>query len=396
MMEIKPSDEVKNNLTSQNEETQTSEGPTGNFWSRFNQLGFSEGFLRIATLLATIVMMIAMVWLLKGYYVNADGSLVTQLQIPDPVQAMVEPELLLPPIDLTAEQGELKRQTAMDTVLAVRVRTNLDYYTVQAGDTLFSIASRFGLMPETVLWSNRYNIGDDPHMIYPGQELVIMPTDGTLHVWSSGEGLNGVAEFYQVSPETIINYPGNNLKAVDVGDLSNPNIEAGTMLIVPGGKGQYSDWRVPRITREDPASAINVGPGACPDTYDGVLGTLSFTFPVSTHNLSGYDYSPSANHYGVDFSGSIGDPVSTVDNGVVVYAGWNDWGYGNMVVVDHGRGWQSLYAHMATVEVSCGQEVYRGNRVGTVGDTGSSVGAHLHFELRNDEAGRVNPWDFLQ
>lgn len=397
MMEIKSTDEVKNKLTSQNEEIEeASESPSEKFWVRFKQLGFAEGVLRAATLLATVLMMLAMVWLLRRYYVNADGSLITQLQIPDPVQAMTEPELLLPPIDLASENAELKRETAMDTILAIRQRTTVDAYTVQAGDTLFSVASRFNLLPETVLWSNRYNIGDDPHMIFPGQELVIMPVDGTLHIWSAGEGLNGVAEFYQVTPEVIINYPGNHLKLAELGDLSNPNIEAGTMLIVPGGKGQYSDWRVPRITREDPASALNVGPGACPDKYDGVLGTQNFIFPLSAHNLSGYDYSPSANHYGVDFSGQIGDPVSTVDNGVVVYAGWNDWGYGNMVVVDHGHGWQSLYAHMATVEVSCGQEVYRGDRVGTVGDTGSSVGAHLHFELRNDDAGRVNPWDFLQ
>ena len=267
---------------------------------------------------------------------------------------------------------------------------------VEPGDTLFSVAARFGLTPETVLWSNRYNIGDDPHMIFPGQELVIMPTDGTLHIWSAGEGLNGVAEFYQVEPNTIINYPGNNLSLASLGDLSNPNIEPGTMLIIPGGKGQFSDWRVPRITREDPATALNIGPGACPDSYDGVLGTLNFAWPVSSHELSGYDYAPSANHYGIDITGNTGEPVLTVDNGVIVFAGWNDWGYGNMVVVDHGQGWQSLYAHLSTVEVSCGQEVYRGDMIGTIGDTGMAIGAHLHFELRNDEYGRVNPWDFLQ
>ena len=199
-----------------------------------------------------------------------------------------------------------------------------------------------------------------------------------------------------LSDQTIINYSGNNLKLASLGDLANPNIEPGTMLIIPGGKGQYSDWRIPRITREDPATALNVGPGACPESYDGVLGTLNFTWPVSSRTLSGYDYAPSANHYGIDIGGQIGDPVFTVDNGVVVYAGWNDWGYGNMVVVDHGQGWQSLYAHMSTVDVVCGQEVYRGDVVGTVGETGMALGPHLHFELRNDEYGRVNPWDFLQ
>lgn len=367
------------------------------FWTRFNQLGLSEGLFRALTLVATILVMLMMVWVLRRFYVNADGSMITQLQIPDPAQAMAEPQLLMPPMDASLQTtSALQRDTAIDTILPVRNRTALSEYTVEAGDTLFSVASRFGLLPETLLWSNRYNLGDDPHMIYPGQELVIMPLDGTLHIWSAGEGLNGVAEFYQVTPETIINYPGNNLKMAELGDLANPNIQPGTPLIIPGGKGQYSDWRVPRITREDPAVALNVGPGACPESYDGVLGTLSFTWPVSAHTLSGYDYAPSANHYGIDITGQIGDPVFTVDNGVVVYAGWNDWGYGNMVVVDHGQGWQSLYAHMSTVEVICGQEVYRGDMVGTVGETGMALGPHLHFELRNDEYGRVNPWDFLQ
>jgi murein DD-endopeptidase MepM/ murein hydrolase activator NlpD len=367
------------------------------FWTRFTQLGLSEGLFHVVTLIATILVMLVMVWVLRRFYVNADGSMITQLQIPDPAQAVAEPQLLMPPLSVGLQTtAAVQRDTAVDTILPVRNRTTLSDYTVEVGDTLFSVAARFGLLPETLLWSNRYNIGDDPHMIFPGQELVIMPIDGTLHIWSAGEGLNGVAEFYQVTPETIINYPGNNLSLASLGDLANPNIEPGTMLIIPGGKGQYTDWRIPRITREDPAIALNVGPGACAENYDGVLGTLNFTWPVSSHTLSGYDYAPSANHYGIDIGGQIGDPVFTVDNGVVVYAGWNDWGYGNMVVVDHGQGWQSLYAHMSTVDVICGQEVYRGDSVGTIGETGMAVGPHLHFELRNDEYGRVNPWDFLQ
>jgi len=367
------------------------------FWTRFNQLGLSEGLFRAVTLVATILVMLVMVWVLQRFYINADGSMVTQLQIPDPALNLEESQLLMPPLSVDIQTiAAVQRDTAVDTILPVRNRTSLNYYTVEAGDTLFSIAARFGLSPETVLWSNRYTIGDDPHLILPGQELVIMPVDGTLHIWSAGEGLNGVAEYYQVTPEDIINYPGNNLNLASLGDLSNPNIDPGTSLIIPGGKGEYSDWRVPRITREDPAVALNVGPGACPESYDGVLGTLNFTWPVSSHSLSGYDYAPSANHYGIDIGGQTGDPVFTVDNGVVVYAGWNDWGYGNMVVVDHGQGWQSLYAHMSTFEVICGQEGYRGDVIGTIGETGTAIGPHLHFELRNDDYGRVNPWDFLQ
>ncbi|HQK42015.1 MAG TPA: M23 family metallopeptidase [Anaerolineaceae bacterium] len=98
----------------------------------------------------------------------------------------------------------------------------------------------------------------------------------------------------------------------------------------------------------------------------------------------------------MDIHGEIGEPVFASDNGVVVYAGWNDWGYGEMIVIDHGQGWQTLYAHLSTVDVTCGQEVYQGDTIGTVGTTGNSSGPHLHFELRSDDYGRVNPWDFLR
>lgn len=369
------------------------------FLERFKQLGLYDALLRAATLISTILVILLVIWVFERFYVSADGSLVTQLQIPDPAQSNPINEVFAPPLLSNLDpvtDPALTKQSSLDTVLPMRDRAGLTSYTIEPGDTLFTIAARFNLLPETVLWSNRYNIGDDPHMIFPGQQLLIMPVDGSMHVWTAGEGLNGVAEFYQVSPEAIINYPGNNLTTAQVGDLSNPNIDPGTQLIIPGGKGQYSDWRIPHITREDPAIALNVGPGACPDSYDGVLGTLNFTWPVSEHSLSGYDYAPAANHFGIDIRGAIGEVIQTVDNGVVVYAGWNDWGYGNMVVVDHGGGWQSLYAHMATVDVGCGQEVYRGNVIGTLGDSGMANGAHLHFELRNDEYGRVNPWDFLQ
>ena len=317
----------------------------------------------------------------------------TPAPAPAPADSTV---LLLQAAHPAAQNDAIRRDTDLDTVVPMRARKEILNYTVQQGDNLFSIAERFNLRPETVLWSNRYTLGDDPHFLYPGQELLISPVDGILHRWSAGEGLNGVAEYYQVSPDAIVNYPGNYLSAETLGDYSSPNIPPGTMLVVPGGVGKFTDWRTPRITREEPAKAVNVGPGACTESYDGVVGTLNFRWPVDSHTLSGYDFAPSANHFGIDLGGEMGDPVRASDHGVIVYAGWNDWGYGNMVVVDHGSGWQSLYAHLAEVDVVCGQEVYAGDVIGSMGDTGAAEGVHLHFELRSDEYGRVNPWDFLQ
>lgn len=368
-------------------------------WQRLVKIGLDESAVRIATVFLTSLMMFGVVFLMGRFYVSTRGtsaaSRAIDLSVADPTPTiMVLAPPFLPGLETEAGDG-ISRNATLHTILPSLSRTELTTYTVQLGDTLFNIAERFSLKPETLLWGNRYTLGDDPHTIFPGQVLTILPVDGTLHRWSAGEGLNGVSAFYHVSPDVIVNYPGNHLDPAALGDYSNPNIPSGTLLIVPGGRGEFPDWRTPRITRANPATATYVGPGACAEAYDGVLGTLNFAWPTINHYLSGYDFSPEANHFGIDLAGQAGEPISATDNGVVVYAGFNDLGYGEMVVIDHGNGWQSLYAHLATVDVSCGQEVYRGDKIGTMGSTGLADGVHLHFELRSDEFNRVNPFDFL-
>jgi murein DD-endopeptidase MepM/ murein hydrolase activator NlpD len=78
----------------------------------------------------------------------------------------------------------------------------------------------------------------------------------------------------------------------------------------------------------------------------------------------------------------------------VVYDGWNNNGYGNLLIIDHGNGWQSVYGHLDRIIVSCAQSVLKNQEVALLGTTGNSSGPHLHFELRKD-GGYVNPWDFL-
>jgi murein DD-endopeptidase MepM/ murein hydrolase activator NlpD len=128
---------------------------------------------------------------------------------------------------------------------------------------------------------------------------------------------------------------------------------------------------------------------------DGAVGTGAFIWPTVNHILSGYDYSPSTNHFGIDIAGALGNAVYAADNGVVVYAGWNDWGYGNVIVIDHDGGWQTLYAHLSALNVGCGYSVYQGDVIGAIGSTGNSSGPHLHFEMLNESYGKVNPWNFL-
>ncbi len=367
-------------------------------WKRIQDFGLGQSAMALGSVILTTGFILVIALVMNRFYVSVAGRSAGNLSPSFSFSAQAAPQPVAPPflqgIEVVDKQG-IQRDASLHTILPSRARTELITYTIQSGDTLFSIAEHFGLKPESVLWGNRYTIGDDPHTIYPGQILNILPVDGVLHRWTAGEGLNGVSEFYHVTPQDIINYPANHLNAATIGDFSNPNIPEGTLLIIPGGKGEFPDWRTPRITRQNPAIASYVGPGACTGSYDGVLGTQNFSWPTSKHSLSGYDFDPSANHYAIDIGGDQGDPILAADNGVVVYAGWNDLGYGEMVVIDHGAGWQSLYAHLATVSVKCGQEVYRGDQLGTMGSTGQSTGPHLHFEMRSDRFGRVNPLDFL-
>ncbi len=94
-------------------------------------------------------------------------------------------------------------------------------------------------------------------------------------------------------------------------------------------------------------------------------------------------------------AGAEGNPIYATDSGVVVYAGWSDYGYGYLIVIDHGTGWQSAYAHLSAVAVGCGQSVYQGGYIGALGNTGNSSGAHLHFELIINGA-KVNPLDYTR
>jgi murein DD-endopeptidase MepM/ murein hydrolase activator NlpD len=286
----------------------------------------------------------------------------------------------------------VQRRVDGHTEIPSRPRLDVLKYVVQSGDSLFGIAEKFGLKPETLLWGNYEVLADDPHNLQPGQELNVLPVDGTSHSWIAGESLAKVADFFGVTAEDILDWPGNHLDPEM--DVNNPSIAPGTLLVIPGGKREVSTLYRPRITRANPAVARILGPGACGSIYDGPTGTGSFIWPTPLHYLSGYDYNPSLGHPAIDIAGDTGHGIVASDTGVVVYAGWNNYGYGNVIVIDHGNDWQTLYAHLSQVNVGCGQAVFQGNLIGLMGCTGNCSGSHLHFEVRYGD-GFVNPWDVL-
>ena len=380
----------------------TDESQPSLLWQRLSHAGLGETVYRIGTAFLTIALILVAVVGMRLFYlrfqqveVNPPREAALAAEAPTPTPTAIPAVMPAFIADGPTYKYGISRLALIHTTIPSRPRTEIITYTVQVDDTIFGIAEMFGLKPETILWGNYYTLTDDPHNLRPGVVLNIMPMDGTYHRWSEGEGLNGVAHGYDVTPDVIINWSGNQLNPVTLGNYANPNIEPGTMLFVPGGHRDFVTWSAPRISRDNPGVARILGPGFCGTIVDGAVGTGTFIWPAVNHLLSGFDYSPSTNHFGIDIAGALGNAIYAADNGVVVYAGWNDWGYGNVVVIDHDGGWQTLYAHLSSFNVGCGQSVYQGDVIGAFGSTGNSSGPHLHFEMLNENYGKVNPWNFL-
>ncbi len=128
-----------------------------------------------------------------------------------------------------------------------------------------------------------------------------------------------------------------------------------------------------------------------PETNDIFAG--EFIWPVN----GGYVSDPfisDRNHKGLDIAAPSGTEIYAADGGTVVEAGWNDGGYGNWVIIDHGNGYTTCYAHASEVYVTAGQVVERGQHIAAVGTTGDSTGNHCHFEVRYGGS-YLNPQDFV-
>ena len=159
--------------------------PLQRLWARLVSFGMADRVLRAASAVFTALMLAGVVLILSRFYASASGSTPAQQLPQESALSPTEPAFAArsfqkePPQE-TKSMG-IAPLVSLHTILPSRGRTELVSYVIQAGDTLFSIAEKFGLRPESILWGNRYTLGEDPHMIYPGQELLILPLDGTLH-----------------------------------------------------------------------------------------------------------------------------------------------------------------------------------------------------------------------
>ncbi len=392
--------EIPPNTDEKLSESHLSSTPFERFWEQLAQAELMEPAIKTGSFVLFLVLVFIVVWIMRSFYLdtdltqsskNAQAVLAAPLPTATPMSEISGLTPLFVPSS-TRIHG-IHRLTNLHTNIPTRSRVDVITYKVELGDSVFGIAEKYGIKPETILWANTGTLQDNPHRLQADQDLNIMPVDGTYHKWSAGEDIAKVAQYYGVEALDIIEWPGNQFDLFDI-DLDNLVIEPGTMLIVPHGKREMIDYGPPRIPRDNPAVARTYGPGHCGTITAGVVGDGVFMWPTTEHWLSGYDYNPNANHAAIDIAGDTGNPIWSVDDGVVVYAGWSYNGYGNLVVIDHGNGWQSLYGHMDSIFVSCGTSLFQGATIGTLGNTGNSSGSHLHFELMYGTV-KVNPWNFL-
>ena len=225
-------------------------------WDFILRAGLGESVFRLGTHALLMALILFFAWGLRHLYVLAQV-----VEAPRGAALAAAPPTATPllPVDLPLFAPDfslagIPRRVRLHTDVPSRPREQIIKYTVKSGDSLFGIGDKFGIKPETILWANQAVLGDNPHNLRPDQELVILPVDGTYHRWSAGDGLNGVAKFFGVKPEDIIEYPGNHLNPDTIGDYSRPNIEPGTWLIVPGGHREFVNWSAPEIPRDNPQS----------------------------------------------------------------------------------------------------------------------------------------------
>jgi murein DD-endopeptidase MepM/ murein hydrolase activator NlpD/cytoskeletal protein RodZ len=300
---------------------------------------------------------------------------------------------LLAPADVDPPTNVIVRNSAPFTIRSATRRTEIIQYTVQSGDTLDSIAAKFDLNDiYTIIWSNPRN---KYTTLRPGTQLTILPEDGVYHEVTEPITIAALAEKYGVTPYDIIDADYNNL----FGSLPETLLPPGMWIAVPGGESERVNFFAPVVQNASSGSSGSSGgaggAGVISGQYTlwGCTSTISGGSPPASRPLQNYKFMQAFSlgfHEAVDLSGNIGDPVFASGSGTVAFAGWNDTGYGNVVVIAHGSHF-SIYAHLDSYSVSCGQSVSAGSVIGRLGSTGNSSGPHLHFEIRDANWNPVSP-----
>ena len=297
------------------------------------------------------------------------------LPTPTPAPDLGEHSVTAPPTNrgvnrLASNNNVLFPAPVPHTTISERDRMEIITYTVQPNDNIWAIAQGFGLKAETVVWANP-NIEKSPDLLRVGQQVLVPPVDGIYYTVQAGDTLEKLAKTYQTSVDKIVAFEPNALEE--------------PYALAPGQRIMLVDGRKKVVpSNYYPMTSVGRAPAGAP------TGSGRFAWPaqgiLSQRYWSG--------HLGIDIANRTGIPIRAADDGYVVMAGRDTWGYGNQVVIDHGNGYWTRYAHLNKIGVKAGAVVKKGQQIGTMGSTGRSTGPHLHFEVIQGGV-RRNPQGFL-
>lgn len=277
--------------------------------------------------------------------------------------------------DIMTEDGFILKPALNSTEGDRTTANEIFAYEVEPGDTLSSLAQRFGIKKETLIMENDLW---NANSLRSGMVIKILPVDGISHVVKKGDTVSSIAKKYEVEAGDIIRQ--NQLEEDEI-------LLADSALIIPGGKKAVA------------APVIKYGTSAPtnPTAYSysgGGSGRLIWPTLGSAKLTQGFH----GGHYAIDIGNRSKGPIFAAAAGRVVKAsyGWNG-GYGNVVIIDHGNGMQTLYAHSEKLYVTEGQYVDQGQTVSWMGSSGrvyGPTGIHLHFEVRINGV-KYNPMNFF-
>ncbi len=234
----------------------------------------------------------------------------------------------------------------------------ISVYVVRKGDTLPEIAKMFNVTVNTIRWGNDIK----GNTVTVGQTLIILPISGVQHTVKAGDTLESIARQHKGDLEEVLQY--NNLS-------KDAKLALGDVIIVPDGE----------IVTVTPTKKKTSGTSVITSIASGYY-VRPVVGGVKSQGLHG--------HNGVDLVSAFAANILAAAAGEVIISrnsGYNG-GYGSYVVIKHGNGTQTLYAHLSATTVSVGDKVVQGQIIGKMGSTGKSTGTHLHFEVR----GAKNPF----
>jgi murein DD-endopeptidase MepM/ murein hydrolase activator NlpD len=264
---------------------------------------------------------------------------------------------------------ELHREEEERRIREDALKKAVVQHIVMRGETLSRIAALYDTDISSLISWNRLS---NPNLIYPGQALDVLTIDGTLHKVRNGDTIEAIARVYQVEPQLI-----SSFNLLD----ESSQLTAGKTLVVPGGI-------VPQPVKRTVQTTLLASRGEVEYAQPPV-----FQWPLKGRITSLFGWRGSSFHYGLDIAAPRGSQVNAAAAGVVDYAG-NKGGYGLVLVINHGSGWSTLYAHNSSLLVQGGHHVAGGQPVALVGATGDATGDHLHLEIAYYNR-RLDPLSYL-